>query len=170
MGLRNEKESDFVFLREVNEPDRALMFIGVIAVIPVLIFWWYVLAHSLFFLLPFLVFGPFFVLTFFRKIITEVREDGVYVRVYPFNSPFKSFPFRNIQSCEIKTLSPIRANGRWGYYYSLKGGVTYNLSAKRGVLFKFSNEGKVREIIIGSHIPEKLEDAIRRGIQRQTSI
>jgi hypothetical protein len=38
------------------------------------------------------------------------------------------------------------------------------------VLFKFFNEGNVREIVIGSQIPEKSEDAIRRGIERQTSL
>lgn len=167
MRPTNEKESGFVPFREIQEPAEVLKFIGLIALIPVLLFWWYFLQHSLFLLLPILIFGPFYLLSFFRKIVTEVREDGVYVRVYPFDSPFKSFPFNNIQSCEVRTLNPIWANGRWGYYYGLKGGITYNLSAKRGVLFKFSNGGNIREIVIGSHIPEKLEDSINRGIHKQ---
>ena len=168
MELSSGKESGSVLFKEIQEPDRALMLIGVIAVIPVFLFWWYVLQHSLFFLLPFLIIVPFYLISLRRKIFTEVWEDGVYVRVYPFDSPFKFFPFINIQGFEVRTLSPIRANGRWGYYYGLKGGITYNLSAN-GSVFKFTNGGNVKEITIGSKFPEKLEDAIRRGIEKQTS-
>lgn len=170
MELSSGKESGSILFKEVQKPDRILMFIGVIAMVPVFIFWWYDLQHSLFLFVPFLVFGPFYLLSLFRKIVTEVREDGVYVNVYPFNSPIKFFPFSNIQSCEVRTLSPIWANGRWGYYYGLKGGITYNLSANRGVFFKFRSGENVREIIIGTQFPEKFEAAIRRGIEKQTSI
>lgn len=114
-----------------------------------------------------LVFGILFPFFFYSmKLITEVRDDGAYIRFLPFHFSFKYIPFAAIRSYEVRTYSPIMDYGGWGIRYGLKG-KAYNISGNRGVFFEFTEGQKVRKLLIGSQIPEKLAEAVRSGIERQ---
>jgi hypothetical protein len=169
-----------VLFREVQKMDQA--WIRLVVGIPVFISW-YGAYQQLFLGKPFgnnpapdwmmlvllLVFGVLFPLLFYSlKMITEVRKDGLYVRFHPFHFSFRSFPFKTLQSYNVMTYSPIRDYGGWGIRYGLKG-TAYNAKGNRGVLFEFSEGSKVKKLMIGSQIPERLSEAVRRAIKLQTS-
>lgn len=117
-------------------------------------------------LLLLLVFGVLFPVYFhYIKMVTEVRKDGLYVRFYPFHRSFKRFPFEIIQNYEVLTYNPIRDYGGWGIRHGFKGNA-YNMAGNRGVLFEFADGKKVKKLMIGSQIPEKLSEAIRKAIEK----
>ncbi|AKB43547.1 MULTISPECIES: DUF6141 family protein [Methanosarcina] len=113
-----------------------------------------------------LLFGILFPILFYSmKLVTEVRKDGLYVRVYPFHLSFKRFPFESIQNYKVLTYNPVRDYGGWGIRYGIKGNA-YNMAGNRGVLFEFADGKKVKKLMIGSQTPEKLSEAIRRSIEK----
>lgn len=158
---------DSVFFREVQKPNRIVIFIGSISAI-VFLFLGYLIINSSIIVFV-LEFGIIFLYYRFRKLVTEVREDGVYVCRYPLGF-FRSIPLRSIRSYDIRTFDP----NIWVTGYGLKDDLRpwnsyYMGVASKGVLIEFTEGKNVSKIMIGSKFPEKLADAIRRGIERQTS-
>lgn len=53
------------------------------------------------------IFGVFFpLLVFCIKYITEVRKDGIYIRLIPLNRSFKKIPFYMVEECKIQAYDP----------------------------------------------------------------
>ncbi len=94
------------------------------------------------------------------KLITEVRNDGLYIRFFPLTH--REIPFQDIRRCEVRTYSPIREFGGWGIRYGRKA-KAYNVSGNRGVQLELSN-GK--RLLIGSQRPEELARAIEAKMNR----
>ena len=94
------------------------------------------------------------------KLITEVREDGVYINFFPLSRQI--ILFENIESCKVRTYKPIREYGGWGIRYGLAG-KAYNVSGNRGVQLRLEN-GK--GLLIGSQKPEELASMILEGMGR----
>ena len=90
------------------------------------------------------------------KLITEVRNDGLFIRFFPLSH--KIITFDNIKSCEVRSYKPIKEYGGWGIRYGLKG-KAYNVSGNRGVQLELS---KGRPLLIGSQKPEELASAINK--------
>ena len=93
------------------------------------------------------------------KLVTEVREDGIYIRFYPLRS--RKISFSEITKCAVREYSPIREYGGWGIRCG-SNGKAYNVSGSRGVQLEFSN-GK--QLLIGSQEAEELAEAI--NVHRQ---
>ncbi len=83
---------------------------------------WYIEIHSIVFGKPagihnipgtylfalWIIFGLFFPLVFYcTKHITEVRSDGIYIRLVPLNLSFKKIPFHIVEECKIKVYDPL---------------------------------------------------------------
>jgi hypothetical protein len=120
--------------------------------------------------LSFLFYIFLFLISLSIKLITEVREEGVYVLSYPHFYSFRSIPFKNIRSYEVRNLSRFWDYDRGGFRYGLNGD-TYNLGAKKGLYIEYIIVGRTKSrIVIGSKDPEKLAEAIRKCMQRQTSL
>lgn len=110
-----------------------------------------------------ILFGIGLVLFFYSaKLITKVREDGVYVRFFPLTH--RRIPFEDIRNCEARTYSPIKEFGGWGIRYGRRG-KAYNVSGNRGVQLELS-DGK--RFLIGSGRPEELAQAIESQIKGPT--
>lgn len=92
------------------------------------------------------------------KLLTEVREDGVYINFAPLSR--QTGRFEDIVSCEVRTYRPIRDYGGWGVRYG-RGGKAFNVSGNRGVQVKLSS-GK--GLLIGSQHPKELAQAIQSGM------
>ena len=108
-----------------------------------------------------ILFGLSLALLFYSaKLITEVREDGVYLRFFPLTH--QRIPFEDIRNCEARTYSPIREFGGWGIRYG-RGTKAYNVSGNRGVQLELS-DGK--RFLIGSQRPEELARAIEEEMKR----
>jgi len=95
-------------------------------------------------------------LFFFCKLVTEVRDDGIYIRFFPFHWTFRRIAFTEVKQYEVRTYRPIREFGGWGIRYGCKG-KAYNVSGDRGVQIEFFNGNR---LLIGSQRAEELWRAI----------
>ena len=93
------------------------------------------------------------------KLLTEVRENGVYINFVPLSR--QTVLFESIVSCEVRMYRPMRDYGGWGVRYG-RAGKAYNVSGNRGVQLKLSS-GK--GLLIGSQRPEELAHAIQSGMR-----
>ena len=99
---------------------------------------------------------PIVVLFLILRLETEVRPDGLYVRLYPFHISYRKFVRQDIEEYYACEYRPIRDYGGWGIRYGLKG-KAYNVSGKKGVQLVFKS-GK--RLLVGSQRPEELVKAI----------
>ena len=97
----------------------------------------------------------FYVMT----LVVEVREDGVRIRLFPIFGRW--VPFRDIESYEARSYSPLREYGGWGIRWSPSKGWAFNISGNSGVQFSLS---RGRNLLIGSQRADELEAAIRHGM------
>lgn len=96
-------------------------------------------------------------LFFFGQLVTEVRDDGIYLRFSPFHRTFRRIAFTEVKQCEVRTYRPIREYGGWGIRYG-RPGKAYNVSGDCGVQIELLN-GK--RLLIGSQRAEELWRAIQ---------
>ncbi len=92
------------------------------------------------------------------KMITEVREDGVYIAFVPITT--RRVGFEEIETCEARTYRPIREFGGWGIKFG-RGGRAFNVSGNRGVQLKLIDGTR---FLIGSQRPEPLAAAINERL------
>jgi len=98
------------------------------------------------------------ILFVFLKLETEVRNDGVYVRLFPFHISFKKIAPQDIAEAYSRKYSPIAEYGGWGIRYSLKHGKAYNTRGNEGVQLILANGKK---LLVGSQKAQELESAIK---------
>ena len=104
-----------------------------------------------------IIFGiglPF--LFYSTKLITEIRNDGIYFRFSPFHSSYQKIPFDEITRYEARTYRPIKEYGGWGIR-GIGKNKAYNIRGNKGLQLELIN-GK--RILIGSQNPQKLVQAI----------
>ena len=109
----------YIIYREVQDLRSNVFLVSVLY--PALLLW-YIEVHSLLFGKPvgvssisdaylfvlWVIFGLFFPLVFYStKHITEVRSDGIYIRLIPLNLSFKKIPFYIVEECKIKAYDPL---------------------------------------------------------------
>ena len=99
-------------------------------------------------------------LFYILKLISEVHDDGILIRFYPFLR--RKILFSEIKHYEARTYRPIIEYGGWGIRWSWKG-TAYNVSGTRGVQLELTS-GK--RILIGSQKPEEFVRAIQRVMQK----
>jgi len=102
---------------------------------------------------PFLT-GIFY-LFYKLKLITEVRDDGLYVQFFPLSR--QKIAFENIKACAARVYSPIKEYFGWGIRYGRKA-MVYSVSGNKGVQLEFFS-GK--PLLISSLNPVGLASAIR---------
>lgn len=92
------------------------------------------------------------------KLITEVRQDGIYLKFFPFHRKFKFFSFAEIESFEDKEYRPIREYGGWGIRYRF-GKMAYNVYGNKGIQLIMKNK---KNILIGSQKSYEFYKVIQR--------
>lgn len=110
-----------------------------------------------------IVFGiglPIFIYT--TNLTTEIRNDGLYVRFFPFHRSFIRITTQEITGFESCTYSPLGDYGGWGIRFGKKG-KAYNVSGNRGLQLELIN-GK--RLLIGSQKPEELVRALSSIMSR----
>ena len=91
---------------------------------------------------------------------TEVVEEGLRIRFWPFHLNWMLFPFSSILKAEAVTYSPLAEYGGWGIRYGRKG-KAYNVSGNKGVLLTLRDGMKV---LIGSKNHEVMCSAINERL------
>ena len=102
-------------------------------------------------------------LFFFSQLVTEVRDDGIYIRFFPFHKAFRRIAFTEVKQCKVRIYHPIREYGGWGIRARCKG-KAYNVSGNRGVQMELLN---CNRLLIGSQRAEELLRAIQAKVGEQ---
>ena len=96
---------------------------------------------------------------FLIRLITEVRDDGIYIRFVPLHRSFIKIAFGELKAYETRVYRPIMEYGGWGIRFGSKGRA-YNVSGNRGVQLELKSG---RQLLIGSQRPEELRQSIETG-------
>ncbi len=96
-------------------------------------------------------------LLLFGQLKTEVREDGVYLKFFPFHWGFKRYNFSDIKQFQARTYKPILEYGGWGIRFG--DGIAFNTHGNQGVQLILKDG---RKILIGSQKAETLAAAIHQ--------
>jgi hypothetical protein len=96
------------------------------------------------------------------NLCVEVRETGLFVRYFPFHLSFHRIPLEDVKSFQPVIYRPILEYGGWGIKYGWKS-KAYSVSGNRGVKLEFYSG---RSLLIGSHKPEKMAEALSLIIRR----
>jgi hypothetical protein len=88
------------------------------------------------------------------KLITEVRQDGLYIKFFPFHLNYHKINIENVEDIILKQFRPIKYG--WGIRLTTKG-KAYIVSGNKGVQIIYNNHNQV---LIGSQKNEELLKAI----------
>lgn len=93
------------------------------------------------------------------RLRTEVRDDGVYVKLWPIHWSFRHTPWTDIERSEPTDYNSVMRFGGWGLRMT-PNEVAYNVGGGNGVLIERAAQ---RSVIIGS----ERADAFHKAIQTQ---
>ena len=99
-------------------------------------------------------------LVLIAKLQTQVRLDGVFVRLFPLRIAFTRFAPDEITLHQPCTYRPIE-HGGWGIRHG-RMGKAYNARGNRGVQIHLTQG---RKLLIGSQRPDELDQAIAAMIK-----
>lgn len=96
------------------------------------------------------------------RLDTEIREDGIYVRFFPFHINWKHYPPESISKCYVRKYSPLTEYGGWGIRLGAFGkGKAYNISGNKGLQIELTGGKK---ILIGTNRPEELDAVLKENL------
>lgn len=96
----------------------------------------------------------------FLRLITEVRKDGIFVRLEPFQRSFWQIRPDDIQNVTVTTYDATTYAGwHWGVRRTPRGNTVYRLQGSRGIKIQLKNGNSW---FIGSQQPADLAAAIER--------
>jgi len=99
------------------------------------------------------------------KLETQIKQDGIYVRFFPFHLKFKYFNWNVISNYYVRQYKPIKEYGGWGIRYGFFGkGKALNISGKDGLQLEFF-DGK--KLLIGTQRAKELEKLLPKKKERQ---
>lgn len=88
------------------------------------------------------------------KLETYVRNEGLYVRFFPFHLKFRHFAWSHLVKIYVRTYSPVTEYGGWGLRLGIFGsGFAYNIRGDKGLQLQFPSGKK---ILIGTQKPDEL--------------
>jgi hypothetical protein len=85
-----------------------------------------------------------------------VRDDGIYIKLFPFHWSPRRIDFAEVKSCEVRTYRPIREYGGWGIRRGRQGRA-YSIKGIQGVQLELASGDRV---LIGSQKSDELFIAI----------
>ncbi|GAB3670346.1 DUF6141 family protein [Halopiger thermotolerans] len=108
------------------------------------------------------VVGAVAALLYGLRLETEVRTDGIYLRMWPLHRSFRRISWSEIDRYEARRYGPIREFGGWGIRWA-PGKIAYNVSGDRGVWIERSDD---RSLLVGSQRPAEFVEAIDEVAER----
>lgn len=90
------------------------------------------------------------------KLKTQIRKDGIYLKIIPFQFSYRKIPLDDLVNCERYEYSQ-KAVNRLGIRNTIAG-KGYALGGKRGIKLEFAN-GKT--VFVESRRPEKIIGVIK---------
>lgn len=96
------------------------------------------------------------------RLETEVRADGIYLKMWPLHRSFRRIIWSEIERYELRTYKPLREFGGWGIRW-VPGKIAYNVRGNQGVWIERTNG---RSVLVGSQHGEDLIRAIDGSADR----
>lgn len=93
---------------------------------------------------------------FILNLETEISQEGISVRFFPFHLKKKFFAWDEIAKAEVREYSPLLEYGGWGIRRG-KSGRAYNVKGKMGLQLVLKNGKKV---LIGTQKAEELKQIL----------
>ncbi len=92
------------------------------------------------------------------RLETNVKNDGIYVRFFPFQLKFKHYSWEKLTKSFVRKYSPLGEYGGWGLRVGFSGkGTAYNISGNQGLQLEFTDNKK---LLIGTSKPELLTETL----------
>ncbi|MEI8280664.1 MAG: hypothetical protein WCG87_12975 [Bacteroidota bacterium] len=114
--------------------------------------------------------GLVVILFVFMKLETKIDGTGVYYRFFPIQMRMQHMEWTDIEQAYVRKYSPIKEYGGWGYRYSFRNGMAYNIAGNMGLQI-VKKGGK--KILIGTQKPDEVAELLKRfaemGIARVQS-
>ena len=107
------------------------------------------------------VVGAVAMLLYSLRLETEVRADGIYLKMWPLHRSARRIPWSEIERYESTQYRPLQEFGGWGIRWT-PGKLAYNVSGDRGIRIERTT-GRV--VLVGSQCPEELVRAIDEAAQ-----
>ena len=99
-------------------------------------------------LINFLLFGI--------RLQTRIKNDGIYIRFFPFMLSFRHYAWDEFSACYVRQYSPLAEFGGWGYRFGA-GGKAFNISGNKGLQMIFKNN---KRLLVGTQKPLELENTL----------
>jgi hypothetical protein len=95
------------------------------------------------------------------RLETEVRADGIYLKMWPFHQSFRRISWAEIKHYESAEYRPLREFGGWGIRW-VPGKIAYNVSGNQGIWIERTSG---RGVLVGSQRTEEFVRAIDEAVQ-----
>lgn len=92
------------------------------------------------------------------RLDTIIKNDGIYVRFFPFHIRYKHYSWNNLRKVYIRKYSAFREYGGWGLRFGKKG-KAFNVSGDKGLQLEFSNS---KELLIGTNKADELKTTLEK--------
>ncbi|WP_321170538.1 hypothetical protein [Halobaculum limi] len=95
------------------------------------------------------------------RLQTEVRADGIYLKMWPLHRSFRHIPWSEIERYEATEYRPLRDFGGWGLRWA-PGKIAYNVSGTEGVWIERTDG---RAVLVGSQRAEEFARGIDEAVR-----
>lgn len=94
------------------------------------------------------------------RLDTEIKQDGIYVRFFPFYLTFRKYSWDKIAKSFVKQYNPIMDYGGWGFRLGLFGkGKALNVSGNKGIQIVLTDGTR---LLIGTNKPDEAKQALQQ--------
>ncbi len=103
---------------------------------------------------------PIIPMVLFRimKLETIIKEEGIYVRFYPFQFKRKFYNWNELTKCYIRQYNPVGEYGGWGMK-GLDNNKALNISGNKGIQLETKDGDK---LLIGTIYPDEISDILNQ--------
>lgn len=98
-------------------------------------------------------------LIYMLKLKTTIDEIGIHYQFVPFNSKKKTIRWGELEKCYVRTYSPLKEYGGWGYRMSFGNGKALNIRGNKGIQIEFKTGKK---LLLGTQKKEDAQKVIER--------
>lgn len=92
------------------------------------------------------------------RLETVIKNDGIYVRFFPFHVKFKHYTWDTLTKSFVRQYAAVTEYGGWGLRLGRFGkGTAFNISGDKGLQLEFTNGKK---LLIGTNNPDGITSAL----------
>jgi hypothetical protein len=92
------------------------------------------------------------------KLETVIKQEGIQVRLFPFQIKYRNFSWEEIDTVEVRKYNPLFEYGGWGIK-GFAGNRALNMKGDMGMQLVFKNGDR---LLIGTGKPEELKNILSR--------